>query len=96
MRPKMSDQFTVYEYDICGYFTGNTMEVSWNGGYPGAPARWTNVQMPEVPAGMYARFDLVQWTITDQAPVYPEPEPDPVVEEPPPPPYAHGEAPTVS
>lgn len=79
----MTDTFTAYEYDICGYFTGNTITVTPMGGYPGPPARWTDVTMPEVPPGMYARFDLVQWHITSDPPnpPIPESEPAPVVAE---------------
>jgi hypothetical protein len=81
MRPMMSNTFTVYAYDEWGYFNGETMEVPYNGGYPGPPARWTNVPVPQIPVGMYAVFDHVQWSLTSQPHPLP-PTPESPVEEP--------------
>lgn len=64
----MSDKIKLYQYDYAAYFTGKIMEIESHEGYN--PAYLTNVPVPEIPDGHYAKFDKSEyiWIITDREP----------------------------
>ncbi len=62
----------IYEYSaINNYFTGEVKEVPDGSGIP---VCWTDEPVPEIPAGMYARYNNPGWGLTDMPPPIP---PDP-------------------
>ena len=54
----------LYEYDYAAYFTGNIIEIDDTQGYQSGYL--TTVEVPEIPAGHYAKFNksLQVWEIT--------------------------------
>ena len=58
----MSDRITLYKYNGAGYFTGEVTETNI---YAGISSGWTDVPLPEIPAGKYAFFNNVDWEIRD-------------------------------
>lgn len=74
----MSDTYRIYQYNYAGYYTGNYKDIPNDQGYPAGP--WTDVPVPDIPAGQYAVFDGIGWFLTSQ-PEPPQPDPTPVPEE---------------
>jgi len=69
----MSDTYRIYQYDYAGYYHGVYQDIPVSQGYPAGP--WTDVPVPDIPAGQFAVFDGQNWFLTSQ-PEPPKPEPD--------------------
>jgi len=61
----MEDSIKLYEFDNASYFTGVIREIASHEGYN--CINFTDVPVPDVPEGFYARYNISSrnWTITD-------------------------------
>jgi hypothetical protein len=67
---------TIHEYNDYGYYTGNSMVINEKGAIP---PYWTAAPFPIIPAGQYAVFDGVSWSLTaTPQPIPPDPPPSPI------------------
>lgn len=68
----------IYQYNaLTAYYTGNSEEVADDSPIP---TFWTDDALPEIPSGMYARYNFPEWIITDlPPPVLPPPASEQVV-----------------
>jgi hypothetical protein len=68
----------IYEYSpINNYFTGKVEQVADGSGIPMC---WTDEAVPEIPAGMFARYNNPGWVLTDvEPPLPPDPPPPPAI-----------------
>lgn len=53
---------TIHEYDDYAYYTGSSKVISE---FESIPKRWTDVNLPEISEGQFARFWDGKWIVVD-------------------------------
>ena len=69
---------TLYGFNpLTAYSTNATQEVADGSGIP---AFWTDVPVPTIPDGMFARWNYPDWVITDVEPPVPPVIVEPIIQ----------------